>query len=66
MMNNRPEAVQALLDYAEHTLSLSESDTAAALIMAAGVLANGNPDNVFTLIKAVIDTHQIMKGSDNE
>jgi len=29
-------------------------------------LANGNSDNVFTLIKAVIDTHQIMKGSDNE
>jgi hypothetical protein len=56
-----PAAAQEMLDYAEHTLGLSEPDAAAALIMAASILAGSNVDNVFTLIKAVIDTHQIVK-----
>lgn len=62
---NRHENAYALIEHAELELGLSESDTAAALIMAAGILAGGNVDNVFTLIKSVIDVHQIVR-ADNE
>ena len=62
---NQYENAHALIEHAEIELGLSESDTAAALIMAAGILAGGNCDNVFTIIKSVIDIHQIMK-DDNE
>jgi hypothetical protein len=33
--------------------------------MAAGILAGDNVDNVFTLIKSIIDVHQIVR-ADNE
>jgi len=62
---NRHENAYALIEHAELELGLSESDTAAALIMAAGILAGDNVDNVFTLIKSVIDVHQIVR-ADNE
>lgn len=62
---NQYENAHALIEHAELELGLSESDTAAALIMAAGILAGGNCDNVFTIIKSVIDIHQIMR-SENE
>lgn len=59
------ENAHALIEHAEIELGLSESDTAAALIMAAGILAGGSSDNVFTVIKSVIDIHQIVR-DDNE
>lgn len=59
------ENAHALIEHAEIELGLSESDTAAALIMAAGILAGGSSDNVFTIIKSVIDIHQIVR-DDNE
>lgn len=59
------ENAHALIEHAEIELGLSESDTAAALIMAAGILAGGSSDNVFTIIKSVIDIHQIVR-SENE
>lgn len=62
---NQYENAHALIEHAELELGLSESDTAAALIMAAGILAGGNCDNVFTIIKSVIDIHQIMR-SEND
>ncbi len=43
---NQYENAHALIEHAELNLGLSESDTAAALIMAAGILAGGNCDNV--------------------
>lgn len=61
----RHENAYALIEHAERELGLSESDTAAALIMAAGILAGGSCDNVFTIIKSVIDIHQIVR-EDNE
>lgn len=62
---NQYENAHALIEHAELELGLSESDTAAALIMAAGILAGGSCDNVFTIIKSVIDIHQIVR-EDNE
>jgi hypothetical protein len=62
---NQHENAHALIEFAELDLGLSESDTAAALIMAAGILAGGNCDNVFTIIKSVIDIHKIVR-EDNE
>lgn len=62
---NQYENAHALIEHAELELGLSESDTAAALIMAAGILAGGSCDNVFTIIKSVIDIHQIVR-SENE
>ena len=62
---NQYENAHALIEFAELNLGLSESDTAAALIMAAGILAGGSSDNVFTIIKSVIDIHQIVR-DDNE
>ena len=61
---NQHENAHALIEFAELDLGLSESDTAAALIMAAGILAGGNCDNVFTIIKSVIDIHQIVRDGD--
>lgn len=61
---NKYENAHALIEHAELQLGLSESDTAAALIMAAGILAGGNCDNVFTIIKSVIDIHQIVRDGD--
>ena len=57
---NKADAASAMIDFAQDVLGLSESDTAAALIMAAGILAEDNTQNVLTLIKALIDTHNIM------
>ena len=62
---NQYENAHALIEHAELNLGLSESDTAAALIMAAGILAGSSSDNVFTIIKSVIDIHQIVR-DDNE
>ena len=62
---NQHENAHALIEFAELDLGLSESDTAAALIMAAGILAGNNSDNVFTIIKSVIDIHKIVR-DDNE
>ena len=62
---NQHENAYALIEFAELDLGLSESDTAAALIMAAGILAGSSSDNVFTIIKSVIDVHQIVR-ADNE
>ncbi len=62
---NQYENAHALIEHAERELGLSESDTAAALIMAAGILAGNSCDNVFTIIKSVIDIHQIVR-EDNE
>jgi hypothetical protein len=59
------ENAHALIEHAELELGLSESDTAAALIMAAGILAGSSSDNVFTIIKSVIDIHKIVR-DDNE
>lgn len=61
---NRHENAYALIEFAELDLGLSESDTAAALIMAAGILAGSSSDNVFTIIKSVIDVHQIVREGD--
>ena len=61
---NQYENAHALIEFAELNLGLSESDTAAALIMAAGILAGGSSDNVFTIIKSVIDIHQIVREGD--
>ena len=61
----RHENAYALIEHAELELGLSESDTAAALIMAAGILAGSSSDNVFTIIKSVIDVHQIVRAGDD-
>jgi hypothetical protein len=61
---NQHENARALIEFAELDLGLSESDTAAALIMAAGILAGSSSDNVFTIIKSVIDVHQIVRAGD--
>lgn len=58
---NQHENAYALIEHAELELGLSESDTTAALIMAAGILAGNSSDNVFTIIKSVIDVHQIVR-----
>lgn len=61
---NQYENAHALIEFAELDLGLSESDTAAALIVAAGILAGNSSDNVFTIIKSVIDIHQIVREGD--
>jgi hypothetical protein len=55
----RTDAAIELITYADKKLDLNDQDSAAALALAACFLA-GNSENIFALIKLMINSHEVL------
>lgn len=63
--NSRGDAAIELILFAEQKLGLSDGDAAAAFVLAACFLAGGERNNLFSLIKLIIEADEIVAGPEN-
>lgn len=59
MSITRTDAAIELITFADKKLNLNDRESAAALVLAACFLA-GSTENIFSLIKLIVDSHEVM------